>query len=406
MSAATPCMRRPGNSFEILAVLRRRLILEGIVRADETLCYRHPTHPMQTIPPGPPDEPLKILFFVPYRHDGLTAVPSDSSHYWSWISRQASIGEGKYSWTLQTFLQLHDAGLDCALVHDFPDRGIVVSHRDFLPVFLLPRPDVFLVCIKPDRKAHPWAHHYVVQNARDSVARDPRWAAFTTTIPFWPQPSLLPRDETRRTTCDRVAYIGRELNLASQLRDGNAAQLLEPLGLEWVTPPLPQWNDYRDIDVTVSVRTFDSDRPNCDPVMAPDSKPPSKLVNSWLAGVPAIIGAESAYQNIRESDLDFLEVESVDEMVEALRRLRGDASLYRRMVQHGRRRAADYTVEAIRERWLRALREDVMRTRRRWQRRSRAHRVLEAVSGIARYFARPQNVRDVLASAGVLRRTT
>ena len=37
-------------------------------------------------------------------------------------------------------------------------------------------------------------------------------------------------------------------------------------------------------------------------------KPPSKLFNSWLAGVPAVLGHESAYRAERRSDLDYIEV--------------------------------------------------------------------------------------------------
>jgi hypothetical protein len=37
-----------------------------------------------------------------------------------------------------------------------------------------------------------------------------------------------------------------------------------------------------------------------------------KLYNCWHAGVPAVLGAESAFRANRRSDLDYLEVQSLD----------------------------------------------------------------------------------------------
>src|SRR5690606_32884295 len=113
----------------------------------------------------------------------------DPEEYWSWIVRHRSVGEGKYSWTLQTYLYLRAAGVPCVLAKEFPQRGIVITHRDFLPVFQLPRSDVFLVCIKPDRKEHTWAQHYVVQNRSDRTFSQ-FGAHRVSETPSWPQPSL------------------------------------------------------------------------------------------------------------------------------------------------------------------------------------------------------------------------
>src|SRR5688572_21664688 len=82
------------------------------------------------------DEP--ITFYLPYRRDGIASLPSSLADYWSWLLSHEGISKGKYSWTLQTYMQLSEAGLACRLSEEFPRSGIVISHRDFLPIFLAP----------------------------------------------------------------------------------------------------------------------------------------------------------------------------------------------------------------------------------------------------------------------------
>ena len=45
---------------------------------------------------------------------------------------------------------------------------------------------------------------------------------------------------------------------------------------------------------------------------------PSKLINAWLAGCPGILGPESAFQQLRESELDYIEARTVDDIVNAV----------------------------------------------------------------------------------------
>src|SRR5436309_1927650 len=69
------------------------------------------------------------------------------------------------------------------------------------------------------------------------------------------------------------------------------------------------------------------------------NKPASKLVNAWLAGVPALLGPEIAYRELRRSELDYCEVSSLAEAQAAVDRLLGDPGLYNAMVENGRARA-------------------------------------------------------------------
>ena len=332
-------------------------------------------------------------FFLPH-NAGLEDLPTSSADYWTWISGRRGISEGRYTWTLLTYLRLREAGVDCSLAFSMPTGGIVVAHRDFLPLILRPRPHVFLVCIKPDRKEHTWAHHYVVQNASDSIFRGPNGAR-ATAVKHWPQPSLLPRDARRDGVCENVAYFGRLVNLAPELADAAWAEQLAGLGFRWqASIPSERWHDYREIDVTVSVRSF-GELESDDPVLDPNSKPPSKLVNSWHAGVPAIVGRESSFRNIRRSPLDFIEVGSIAELTAALTRLREDRDLYRQMVDHGRERAVAFSNETIAGEWAALFRDAVVPEYERWMARSAVSRQAANVLRAARFLAAPRNIASI-----------
>lgn len=309
------------------------------------------------------------------------------------MSRLGRVGGGKYAWTLQTYLRLRESGLPCVVTDRFPSSGIVISHRDFLPVFLRPRSGVFLICIKPDRKEHTWAHYYIVQNGRDFILRSQKWSSRATVLPVWPQPSLIPRRADRGDLCQNVAYVGRRLNLAQELKSAQWKEQLAAHDFSWSIPGVEAWHDYSHIDVTVSVRSF-SPAADASPFVSADSKPASKLVNSWLAGVPAIVGRESAYESARESDLDYIEVGSSKEITNALLELRRDPRLYRRMVDHGRLRARDFSTDALCRRWHAALSHEISPAYEEWRRRGRMKRAYANVRGMVEYFANLEHWRD------------
>ena len=193
----------------------------------------------------------------------------------------------------EAYLHLKAAGYPAQLLAKFPKSGLVVSHRDFLPIHLRPRAGTFLVCIKPDRKPHTWAHFYIVQNKADKIVA--RMPGRVRDVPFWPQPGLLPRSESRGTRCERATYFGHLVNLAPELNAPEWTSDMQAVGFTWHVPGLPEWHDYRETDIAVSVRQFGQAAAPDNPVLNPNSKPPSKLVNSWLAGVPAIVGRESSF---------------------------------------------------------------------------------------------------------------
>jgi hypothetical protein len=162
-------------------------------------------------------------------------------------------------------------------------------------------------------------------------------------MPHWPQPGLIPRDPGRSDRFENVAFFGNEENLAPELKEQSWHEHLNALGLSWHVVSPDKWNDYSDVDVILSVRDFNG--------QAHPLKPPTKLYNAWHAGVSAILGCESAFRAERKSELDYLEVASLDEVILALKRLRDDKALYHAMVENGRVRAEATQPAKITARW-------------------------------------------------------
>lgn len=70
-------------------------------------------------------------------------------------------------------------------------------------------------------------------------------------------------------------------------------------------------------------------------------------------------GINDTFRELRETADDFIEVASVDEAIQAVRRLKGDPDLYRRMVANGRKRAESVTFDRLTDRWVEILFERI-----------------------------------------------
>lgn len=292
-----------------------------------------------------------IYFYVPESDWPSDYIPESSQAYWEWMCSRYRMADtveiykylGRYNWTIQAYLNLKDRGFPCQLIKTLPSEGIIVTHRAFLPFHLRPSPKVLIVCIKADYDPHPYAQLHLVQNPQDVNKVKQGYY-----ISYWPQPGLIPRDPNRGDRFENIAYFGIEKNLAPELRAPAWSEKLKDLGLNWQVISRDRWNDYSDVDAIFAVRNFKQESDY-------KWKPASKLVNAWHAGVPAILGCESAYQAERLHELDYIEVNSVDEAIKALKRLRDDKELRQRMVENGRNRAENTTVEQLTKRWRKFL---------------------------------------------------
>jgi len=254
------------------------------------------------------------------------------------LAASGAVRPGVVAWTVQTFLHLKASGFPCELTNAIPTDGILVAHRKSVPRDFIPPDGVLFVCLRADATFHPYAHWHVVQNRAALSSWHP-----SIYMPHWPQPGLIPRDPARGDIFANAAYFGEPMYIARELQDPAWQELMRELQLQWRFPGPEKWHDFSEIDVVVAVRGFDRHRR--------ENKPPSKLFNAWHAGVPAILGRESAYQQERRGPLDYLEVGALAELAAALRRLHGDPALRREMRANGLERARETDLAVITGRW-------------------------------------------------------
>ncbi len=287
-----------------------------------------------------------ISFYVPA--SSLHAkLPLGLADYRVWANEAHAqkhfTGVGKFNWILQTYFHLAAAGFPCALVHQLPDEGIVVSHRHFLQDWIKPGPRRYFVCVLADKEEpgnvgrHWYAQAHVVQNPRDPLLTSPTELWFAAHVPFWTQIDLRPRSAARGDRFENIGFFGIENNLAEELKHPAWFEAVRARGMTFTRVPRGRWHDYSETDLVVGIRGFGAE--------AYHYKPATKLHNAWHAGVPAVMGRDSAYAAERASDLDYLEVGTMSELEAALDRLAAAPLLRREMSDHGRGRA-DETSDA------------------------------------------------------------
>lgn len=280
-------------------------------------------------------------------------------------------------WVIRTYYELLRRGQGVTTSARLRPEAInVVSPRDFgrrergISAFVLvPRADGH----------RPMLANFWLEQS-DAVPPGPR----CTPIPYWPQADIRSRAAERGGRVEIVSFKGRITNLDPAFRDeafqGGLAALGARLELDAFSGLLGahQWNDYTATDVILAVRNLT--------LADALHKPPSKLINAWFGEVPAILGPEPAFRALRRSDLDYIEVRSPAEALEALNCLQRNPDLYRRMVENGRARRVEFTEDAVAARWIALVEGRIGDEFRRWQRRPF---VLRAVSVVAGMLAEP-----------------
>lgn len=292
---------------------------------------------------------MRVQFVLPGEPDlaRLGSLDPDRDH--------EQLKRGERAWVLQTYLRLATAGRPVELTGEMPADGLVVFHakhwrwvRQRCPAGRA----TVLVGIRGDLRAPPVADFEVLQNGFFADGR----RRFH--VPHWPQPGLVPRDPARGEAIERIGYKGFAGNLDPEFAGRRWLGWLAARGIEWdyaaaefagtATDRLElRWHDYRRLDLVVAVRRrWRGLHP---------SKPATKLLNAWLAGVPALLGPEAAYRELRRSPLDYLEVHDVDRAIAAVERLLFESGLYRRMAERCAERAAELTPEYWLDTWTTLL---------------------------------------------------
>jgi hypothetical protein len=285
-----------------------------------------------------------VYFYIPQDDWPSVSISTilkveDIDAYLQSPSFQSCIYHPVYCWILQTYLRLRENGFPGTLVGTLPHEGIVIAYWDSVPIDFKPSAKLLIVGIIADGiYPHPYTQIRVVQNQKAALKFSSSYY-----IPLWTQPGLIPRSASRGDRFETIAFFGAIPNLAPELQSPSWQAQLQELGLNWYVVEPDRWHDYSDVDAVLAVRSFDK--------RDYFQKPATKLFNAWHAGVPAILGCESAYRAERQSDLDYIEVSSPDEVLAALKRLRDDPELRQSTIANGRLRAKETSVENLTARW-------------------------------------------------------
>jgi hypothetical protein len=293
---------------------------------------------------GRPEMPVHF-FLQPNAITLDRALTLDPDRDWTDLRRAREV------WIVQTWNRLCRKGFKPTLSDQAPATGIIVYHKEDQRVLLdrLPRGATpVLVGVRADFRSCTYADFEVLQNG---YFADGRRSFF---IPHWPQPGLIPRDAQRRDRMERIAYKGYVGNLAAEFRSERWRKFLQRQNMIFEDdavlddafdhPIQTRFHDYHEVDLVLAVRPGES-----------RNKPASKLVNAWLAGIPALLSPDYPFEELRQSPLDFLAVRNLAEAEAAVLRLKRETGLFREMIEHGRLRGAQFTVDKITQFWTTLL---------------------------------------------------
>jgi len=289
---------------------------------------------------------LRVFFYLPIDKD--VPLPESIDNYWDWqknLKTPQGFLWGRYHWVAQTYLFLKAAGVDCLIVRELPSEGIVVSHidyfsADYFPKTLKPNKKLFLISMLVDRKfaKNPFSNLYVVHNPLQDDSKKFFY------ISPWPQINLIPRDCNRGERFENIAYYGRKGKLPRELYSDSFKEKMDSLGLNFIIKEPNQWNDYSEVDAVIAFRGFNLKNIYKD-------KPALKLINCWKAGVPSVLGCESAYRIIGEKNKDYLEAKSPEEIIRCLGDLKSDIKLRRKIIENGTLKYKDYDNDKVVSMW-------------------------------------------------------
>ncbi|MEO1378400.1 MAG: glycosyltransferase [Cyanobacteria bacterium J06635_10] len=310
-------------------------------------------------------------------HEGASSTAEDLIdqlyevlRLWS-PDHRAGIGTDILNWPIQTYVQLMKRGLNVELVSRYvPGQICVAAYEQISPKKLAF--NSFVVACQYDRGRPELCNHRIVQNQLNVI--DVNTDHF---VPHWPQPNLICRDHNRGNRLETLAYKGRFRNLADSFKQSDFIKALEQLGTTLIADKntktdLKQvwvnWHDYSQVDVVLAVR-------NNNPFLL-KFKPASKLINAWLAGCPALLGPEPAYQQLRKSDLDYIEVQSPEDAISALKRLKSEPGYYQAIVENGWQRMREYDADGVAKFWRDVLAGPITEGYKSWQKQSLLGKVI------------------------------
>ena len=305
--------------------------------------------------------PITFVLKYPERWPELFSGTSDLDP----ASLHSRIRTNEDCWIVTTYLYLKRKKLNVLISDKFtPGQINVVSSLDYGAKDLAF--DSFIVGTRSDGFKPVLCDFVIAQNR---FQLDSETDAF---IPHWPQPGIIPRTQERGSTIKNLTFKGNERNLYEPFRSPEFQRKLKQLDVEFringgSAKDFVTWHDYSADDLVLAVR----DLTEKDILV----KPASKLVNAWIAGVPALLGPEPAFQDFKKSTLDYIEVRSVQEALDAIQKLKSNPEFYQNMIVNGLKRAEEFTVENMIKRWVEVLSGPVADQYRKWRGKNRLERI-------------------------------
>jgi len=267
-------------------------------------------------------------------------------------------------WSVQTYVLLKQRGLDVFLTdHYVPDSICVVPHN-YLMIRDMPFRS-FVVACRTDSPRPAICEMQSVMNVQAIQGPNDYF------LPHWPQPIMIPRDKSRGCRVENLDFKGHPRNLTAPFKSAEFQASLHEIGMDFLfnkqdpaisADPKKQylsWADYSKSDVVLAVRNLTE--------YDFGLKPAVKLVNAWLAGVPALLGPEPAYQALRKSELDYLEVVTADDALRELRRLQSHPEIYQQMIENGLRRFEECSADVVAQTWYQFLNGPVAQGYQTWR---------------------------------------
>lgn len=274
---------------------------------------------------------------------------------------------GEEIWTAQTYVYLKQRGLDVRFVSKPVAGQICVIPSDYLNIKQFAF-NSYVVGLQTDRARPEICEQRIGLNELGVKGASDYFT------PHWHHPLLQSRDRSRGNRVENLVFKGVSHNLAKPFHVSEFSLQLNRLGVDFSCSSndpnhqLRAWGDYRQTDVVLAVRNAT--------VGDLELKPAVKLTNAWMAGCPAILGPEPAYSALRHSELDYMEVRTVQEVIEAIQRLKDSPKLYAAMVQNGLERAEEFTVDQIALHWRELLSGPIAQGYEQWLRQSRFYKLV------------------------------
>lgn len=197
----------------------------------------------------------------------------------------------------------------------------------------------YIIGVRADFRPFPYGKFEIVQN-KHTAGRHRIY------MPHLPQPGLVVRDADREVV--NVCFSGRVQN---SIDIGRLEGDLQKMGCQVVFKGVGKWHEMSDVDILLGIRSFSKD--------SHDTKPPTKLINAWLAGIPFIGGYDSAFDQVGTSGENYLRVSSFEELVDSIETLTTNESLYQQLVDKGKKAGEAYTVDKTSDLWVRFFEEQV-----------------------------------------------